>query len=69
MSSTVTGNATCDGSESLVMNLRYRARAALVSSGPFHADSSLAALPGESTFQPGGASPRTRTKRDGHSVA
>jgi hypothetical protein len=69
MSFTVKRNATCDGSEHLVMNSRYRARAASVSSGPFHVDSSLAALPGESTFQPGGASPHTRTKRDGHSVA
>jgi hypothetical protein len=42
--------------QSLVMDSRYRARAASVSSesltsDPFHADSSLAALPGESTFQ------------------
>jgi hypothetical protein len=68
MSSTVTGKATCDGSENFVMNSRYWARAASVSSGPFHIDSFLAALPGESTFQPGGDSPRTRTKHDGHSV-
>ena len=69
ISSTVMGKAPCGGSENLATKSRYRARAASVSSAPFHAASSFAARPGPSTRQPGGASPRTRTKRDGHSVA
>jgi hypothetical protein len=69
ISSTVIRKAPCEGSENLATNSQYRACDASVSSAPFHAASSFAARPDVSDRQPAGAYPRTRTKRDGHSVA